>query len=98
MIFFLLFFIFLLSKSKKDVAIYVNITNDISSIENFNVEVYGILTDSSSIMKAKRNFEFNIGGNSKCAFDYKKNSAIFKFKAKDIYKFKVDEQKYFLLN
>ena len=48
-------------------------------------------------MKAKRNLttEFKIGGNSESKFDNNENSAVFKFKAKDIKEFKVDEQKYF---
>ena len=98
-IFFLLFFIFLSFNQKKNVVIYVNITNNISAIENFNVEVFGILTDSISVMKAKRNLttEFKIGGNSECKFDNNENSAVFKFKAKDIKEFKVDEQKYFYI-
>ena len=84
---------------KKNLTIYVNITNNISSIEDFNVEVYGILTDSVSVMKAKRNLntEFNIGANSECEFDYDENSAVFKFNAKDFRNFKVNDTKYFYI-
>ena len=85
--------------SKKDVTIYINITNNISSIDDFNIDVYGILTDSVSVMKAKRNLdlEFNIGGKAECEFVQKENYAVFNFNAKDIDKFKVDDQKYFYI-
>ncbi len=85
--------------SNKNVTIYVNITNNISSIEDFNVEVYGILTDSVSVMKAKRNLntEFNIGANSECEFDYDENNAVFEFNAKDIENFNVNDTKYFYI-
>ena len=85
--------------SKKDVTIYINITNNISSIDDFNIDVYGILTDSVSVMKAKRNLdlEFTNGGKAECEFDQEENYAVFKFNSKDIDKFKVDDQKYFYI-
>ena len=86
-------------QSKKNVTIYINITNDISSIDDLNIDVYGILTDSVSVMKAKRNLDidFKIGANSECEFVHEENYAVFKFNAEDIDNFKVDEQKYFYI-
>ena len=83
-------------QSKKNIIIYVNITNNISSFNDFNV--YGILTDSVSIMKAKRNLEIDFKiAYSECKFDIDENFAVFKFNAKDINNFNIDDKKYFYI-
>ena len=86
-------------QTKKDVIIYVNITNDISSIDDFNVYVHGLLTNLNSVMDVKKNLNknFNIYSTSKSKYNSDEKYATFKFLAKESENFKSIENKYFYI-